>query len=82
MKLPRDLSGQQLAKLLRRHYGYSLVRRKGSHMMLTAVVKGIEHSIIVPFHKQLNVDTLASILADVAQAHEVAQGIVRTKLFG
>lgn len=35
MRLPRDLSGDDLAKLLCRHYGYRLIRQKGSHMMLT-----------------------------------------------
>ena len=29
MMLPRDLSGDELARLLRRHYGYRLVRLPG-----------------------------------------------------
>jgi len=31
MKLPRDLSGVELAKLLRR-YGYEITRQTGSHI--------------------------------------------------
>ena len=34
MKLPRDLSGERLAQLLHRHYGYRLTRQSGSHMTL------------------------------------------------
>jgi len=30
MRLPRDLSGEDLAALLRRRYGYRLVRQRGS----------------------------------------------------
>ena len=35
MRLPRDLSGDRLARLLARHYGYSIIRTKGSHMTAT-----------------------------------------------
>lgn len=34
MKLPRDLSGERLAQLLQRHFGYRLTRQSGSHMTL------------------------------------------------
>jgi len=34
MKLPRDISGEELAKLLRK-YGYKVTRQTGSHMRLT-----------------------------------------------
>ena len=40
MKLPRDLSGNEVAKLLAHHYGYRVARTKGSHMMLTLTVAG------------------------------------------
>ncbi len=33
MRLPRDLDGEELAKLLEK-FGYRLVRQTGSHMML------------------------------------------------
>ena len=29
MKLPRDLSGSEVARLLERHYGYRVARTKG-----------------------------------------------------
>ena len=37
MKVPRDLSGEKVASLLARHYGYRVTRTKGSHMVPEAV---------------------------------------------
>ena len=34
MRIPRDVSGDELAKLLKR-YGYEVTRQVGSHMRLT-----------------------------------------------
>jgi len=47
VKLPRDLSGHDVAKLLRR-YGYEITRQTGSHMRLTSTIRGTEHHITVP----------------------------------
>ena len=40
MRLPRDMSGEDLAGQLRRRYGYQLVRQRGSHMTLTRTSGG------------------------------------------
>jgi predicted RNA binding protein YcfA (HicA-like mRNA interferase family) len=48
MKLPRDLSGPELAKLLRK-VGYELTRQTGSHLRLTTQQQG-EHHVTVPNH--------------------------------
>lgn len=34
MRIPRDVGGEELAKLLKR-YGYEVTRQAGSHMRLT-----------------------------------------------
>ncbi len=34
MKLPRDISGEELAKLLKK-FGYEITRQTGSHIRLT-----------------------------------------------
>lgn len=34
MKLPRDLSGADLIKLLCKHHGYQQVNQEGSHVIL------------------------------------------------
>lgn len=65
VRLPRDLSGRDLARALRR-YGYVVTRESGSHMRLTTQ-RGGEHHVTVPDHPQVSVGTLARVLADVAQ---------------
>ena len=82
MKLPRDLSGEALARSLRRHFGYRLTRQRGSHMTLTATVEGESHSVTVPRHRQLSVGTLSAIISAVAEATDRDKGTVRRRLFG
>ncbi|MGD0932752.1 MAG: type II toxin-antitoxin system HicA family toxin [Candidatus Korobacteraceae bacterium] len=45
--MPRDLSGSELAKLLRR-YGYQITRQTGSHLRLTSSTRGTQHHIAIP----------------------------------
>ena len=65
MKMPRNVGGEQLARLLTK-YGYSTTRQTGSHLRLTSTVKGPEHHITIPRHMPLKVGTLSAILKDVA----------------
>ena len=67
MKLPRDLSGRQLARALRT-LGYEITREAGSHLRLTTMVRG-QHHLTIPDHDSLRVGTLAAILAAVAAHH-------------
>lgn len=60
MRLPRDVSGQDLAQALAT-LGYRLTRQTGSHLRLTTKEAG-QHHVTVPFHDPLRVGTLASIL--------------------
>ena len=46
MRLPRDLTGAELAMLLKQ-YGYQITRQTGSHMRLTTMVGG-EHHVTIP----------------------------------
>ena len=81
MRLPRDLSGTELASLLRR-YGYETTRQTGSHVRLTSSTKGGEHHVTVPAHKSLRVGTLSDILADVAAYAEMPKDELAESLFG
>lgn len=63
-RLPRDLSGDDLAKALQ-ELGYRVTRQSGSHMRLTTQTGG-EHHVTVPRHKPLRVGTLNAIVGDVA----------------
>jgi predicted RNA binding protein YcfA (HicA-like mRNA interferase family) len=79
MKLPRDVGGVELARLLAR-YGYKITRQTGSHMRLTSMLKG-EHHITIPRHKPLKVGTLNGILSDIALYLEKDKQILIDELF-
>ena len=81
MKLPRDLSGAELAALLGRH-GYEISRQTGSHLRLTSTARGSEHHITIPAHRSLRVGTLSGILADLASYLEMGKEELAESLFG
>ena len=61
MKLPRDVSGEELSRLLR-GLGYEIVRQTGSHIRLS---RGSEHHITIPRHRELKVGTMSNIIKDL-----------------
>ena len=65
MRLPRDVSGDELVRRLR-SFGYEPTRQTGSHLRLTSMSQGSEHHVTIPRHDALRVGTLSAILADVA----------------
>ena len=80
MKIPRDISGNELARLLMK-YGYQVTRQSGSHIRLTTQQKG-EHHITLPAHKDLRVGTLSAVLSDIADHLEMSKDELITELFG
>lgn len=81
MKLPRDVSGDALVRSLRR-FGYEITRQTGSHIRLTSKLKGTEHHVTIPAHRQLRVGTLAEILSDVAAYLDLSREELTDRLFG
>ena len=79
MKLPRDLSGDDLAKALRK-LGYQVTRQTGSHLRLTTQQNG-EHHVTVPRHNPLRVGTLGGILGDVANHFQITRDELLHRLF-
>jgi predicted RNA binding protein YcfA (HicA-like mRNA interferase family) len=57
MKLPRDLSGKDVVKGLRR-LGFELARQAGSH----AIMRKGSCMVVVPQHKDIKPGTLKGIL--------------------
>ena len=80
MRLPRDVSGDDLAKALS-DFGYRVTRQTGSHLRLTTT-EGGEHHITIPRHAPLRVGTLAGILGDVAQHFTLTRDNLVERLFG
>jgi predicted RNA binding protein YcfA (HicA-like mRNA interferase family) len=79
MKLPRDLSGGKLIKVLCRHYGYVRIHQEGSHVILQTEVPK-HHRIPVPDHAVLRVGTLNAILNAVANAQGLNKSDIVEKL--
>ena len=65
MKLPRDLSGRALVAVLTSRFGYYVVHRRGSHIVLETA-EPTKHRIVVPDHAELRVGTLNSVLRAIA----------------
>ena len=66
MKLPRDLSGEQLARLLCSQWGYVRSHQSGSHIVLDTHEPS-RHRIAIPAHASLRIGTLNGILRSVAE---------------
>jgi predicted RNA binding protein YcfA (HicA-like mRNA interferase family) len=79
VKLPRDLSGSDLAKALRR-FGYEVSRQTGSHMRLTTSQPAVHH-VTIPAHDPLKLGTLAAILGDVAAHQKLSREDLLQQLF-
>jgi len=72
MKLPRNLSGTQLAKSLCKHWDYVLVHQTGSHMILDTAVPHPQR-IAIPAHHVLKPGTLNAILRAVSAHKSVSR---------
>lgn len=79
MKMPRDISGSELTKLLKK-FGYTSVRQTGSHIRLTTFQKG-EHHLTIPQHDPLKIGNLSAILSDVADHFEINKQDLINQLF-
>lgn len=79
MRIPRDLGGEELARLLKRH-GYDDTRQVGSHMRLTTR-QGGEHHVTIPRHKPLRIGTLNGVLKDVAEHLKLSRDELLESLF-
>jgi predicted RNA binding protein YcfA (HicA-like mRNA interferase family) len=79
MKIPRDLTGQELVKALK-PYGYVVTRQSGSHIRLTTQRNG-EHHITIPNHSPLKLGTLSAIIANIAQHMEKTKEELMKELF-
>jgi predicted RNA binding protein YcfA (HicA-like mRNA interferase family) len=79
-KIPRDISGRELAKLLNR-YKYKIVRETGSHIRLISTYKQAEHKITIPDHQPTKIGTLNNILNDIAEYLKISKQELINKLF-
>jgi len=78
VRLPRDVSGQQLADALR-VLGYMVTRQRGDHLRLTTQREG-EHHVSIPLHDALRIGTLANILSDVGDHFSLSRDALLQRL--
>ena len=79
MRLPRDLSGQDLIKVLRK-LGYQITRQTSSHVRLTTHRQG-EHHVTIPAHDFVRIGTLSGLLADLGRHHKLSRDQLISLLF-
>jgi len=79
MRLPRDLSGRDLAKVLCRTWNYHQTSQVGSHIALETEIPGHQR-ISIPDHKTLKVGTLGNILRTVAAHKGVSRDAILKSL--
>ena len=79
-KIPRDISGNDLIKLLRKKFGYETSRQSGRHLRCTTESEGIHH-VTIPAHNPLKLGTLSSILIEVASHFKLSKEEIIDLLF-
>lgn len=79
MRLPRDVSGDDLARRLER-LGYAATRQTGSHLRLTTSRRG-QHHLTIPRHASLRIGTLTAILSELESHHELSRAALLELLF-
>lgn len=79
MKLPRDITGNDLAKSLAK-LGNHVTRQTGSHIRLSTNENG-EHHVTIPAHNPLKIGTLAAILSDIESHHKLTREMLLEYLF-
>lgn len=74
------LSGRQVVKILVKHFGFTVSRQRGSHIVLTKQSGGRKVVTIVPDHKEVQRGTVRGLLrlaevkeADFFKEHEKTQ---------
>ena len=83
MKLPRDLSGAEVARRLARHYCHRVTRSRGSHMTVTRRLVPAEQRegrlrdrLHAGFHKPKPMRTLTEIRADTLALERETEGLL------
>jgi predicted RNA binding protein YcfA (HicA-like mRNA interferase family) len=79
MKIPRNLTGKDLIRSLKK-LGYLPTRQSGSHIRLSTMVNS-EHHITIPNHSPLKIGTLSAILNDIAMHHGLSKAELINMIF-
>ena len=58
----RKVSGKDCVKILCNHFGFKVLRQKGSHIILKKKIPEGNIGTVVPNHEELKIGTLKSVL--------------------
>jgi predicted RNA binding protein YcfA (HicA-like mRNA interferase family) len=72
MKLPRNISGDQLADYICKHWGYTRIKQVGSHIMLRTEIPSRSKQVI-PAHTPMRIGTFSKILGQIAAHKQVTR---------
>jgi predicted RNA binding protein YcfA (HicA-like mRNA interferase family) len=75
MKLPRDMSGDELVKHLTKRWDYVKIHQVGSHIILQTQHPS-PNRIAVPEHTPLRIGTLNAILSSIAAHKNVSKEVI------
>lgn len=79
MKIPRNIRGYQLVKILS-ILGYEVVRQSGSHIRIKTTQNG-EHAETISNHDPIKIGTLNKILSNIAEHFEMSKEELINKIF-
>lgn len=65
----KTISGEECIKILCKHFGFAVIRQKGSHIILKKELSGKTTGTVVPNHKELKMGTLKGVL-ELAEVEE------------
>ena len=58
----RNVSGEEVVRILCNKFGFKITGRKGSHVRLSKITPEGKVGTVVPMHKELKIGTLKGIL--------------------
>jgi len=66
----RKLSGKKLLKILCNKFGFSVLRQRGSHIIIAKETAAGKIGTVVPMHHELKIGTLKGILKQTGISEE------------
>jgi predicted RNA binding protein YcfA (HicA-like mRNA interferase family) len=79
MRLPRDVSGDDLVRALQ-GLGFTVIRQTGSHIRMATQIHH-QYRVTIPKHSPLRIGTLSGILNDIAAYLGVNRDELAERLF-
>lgn len=76
MPVLRKVSGDKLLKILCNKFGFSILRQRGSHVILAKITPAGKIGTVVPMHKEIKIGTLKGILKQAKMSEEEIIGFL------